>query len=110
MPPAQPVGCVLLLNAPNPYLLATDPKEQLLYSHGVPRHVSTPASAGGVHPTRAARRVRSALERTKTLPFGNRSRGKTVVFTLGPQACTYSCLRRRRAQQVPSELTQNAAN
>ena len=97
MPPAQPVGCVLLLNAPNPYLLAIDPEEQLMCSHGDPRHVSTPASAGGVHPTRAARRVRSALERTKTLPFGNRSRGKTVVFTLGPQACTYSCLRRRRA-------------
>ena len=48
MPPAQPVGCVLLLNAPNPYLLAIDPEEQLLYSHGVPRHVSAPASAGGV--------------------------------------------------------------
>jgi len=62
MPPAQPVGCVLLLNAPNPYLLAidpeeapkpyllaTDPEEKLLFSHWVPRHVPTPASAGGVH-------------------------------------------------------------
>ncbi len=49
MPPAQPVGCVLLLNAPKPYLLATDPEEKLLFSHWVPRHVPTPASAGGVH-------------------------------------------------------------
>jgi len=48
-PPAQPVGCVLLLNAPKPYLLATDPEEKLLFSHWVPRHVPTPASAGGVH-------------------------------------------------------------